>query len=801
MRNLWILFCLLPAILFAQLDEPAIIAATQAPTPEQPGTPVDLLIIPSGTAGTLLTYSAVSNFTLGPGSWSYIDHPTTHTLLTNAVYTRRTPFNFGGVLYSNNTHAILFNMDTNLTPSGANEGFQWQPTGLPLIYGASVCMTFKFVVGNSAHNFDQLMLQSTNYAIAQLQVAAGTYQIVAHSEPQTAGIINGFTTNHYYNLHLRMNVEHQKVEIVMIDTVTGAIIGSASKFITTDQGYGHLSYYNMQDYLWNTVDPAQLEISMVAMDWTNKRFPLEPVSVNTPTNLLVTQITNNTLRFTWTSAGISEILERNTNSTGWVTITNDYNTASIYEDGRQYIDTNVVAGASYQYRVTSQVGDYQSASASSVAYTITNSYSGFDAVWQQETNEYTIFAINTQYHPLGQMMIGQYVKGIHTSPMQISKVAINLQDINGLTTQRDEVLQISISSGTNRTGILYGTSRGVVITNVTGWREFTFFSPVIIPAGSNFWIGVEGNWVNCSPYVQIDEFGYLAGQGFDLLGLTFLGDGTPILTNKVGGNLVDMNFKVFVKHTPVPPTNNLVVTQTDTGTVRLGWQDSNTNLANYRIDQQTNGGTWNIGITNTSRGATNIYISGLVDGQTNLFRIYAYVENTTGSESSTTNFPSIKINDAPFTPPTFTDAIPSSSVDTEDSNAALWRQDIVAGNSGTCTKLRVWIQNPAAPAPLKMAIYDNAGNLLGSGTRAAHALGAPAWDEVTLDTPVSGITMGNTYKLAVISSSSGWRIGFQNGVGSAYIDFGISYASFPPSTLSAANNGSFTVAVGMGVVP
>jgi hypothetical protein len=789
---------LLAATLFARAQADFTLLTSEPRVSTAVGIPVDLLIIPSGTSGTLLDSAAVAGFTLGgPGAFSYVDSRTpTHIFLTNAVYSRRVPFSIGGVLYSNNTKAILFNMTTNLTPGGQNEGFVWEPTGLADIYGVSATMTFKFInVGQ--HNFDLLHLQSTNYGVSQLHVEdGGYYTIASHSEPGTGGSFSGFTSNHLYNLHSRMNVTKQKLEIVLIDSTTGELIGAASKAAPTNQGYGLFQYIKLQDYLWNGTQNAQLEMSLIALDWTYKTFPLEPITVPPPENLIVTQTDTNKLRVTWTGRGVSAIVERNTNSTGWVTLDSEFFTSSIYNLGKEFTDTNVVDGVSYAYRITSQVGDYQSTSVTSGAFTVTNFYTGWDTVWQQETNEFQSLLFNSQITPTGQGIVEQQVKGINTSPLQVSAVELNFDSIDASTIANNEVLQVSIYSKTNHDGVFYGTSRALTVSTNLGWRRFVFHTPAVIPAGSNFWLKVEGNWVKAQLWTMYDDgnAGYRPGEGFDSWFYTANG-----FTNDLGGLPADLNFRVYVRYTPVVPTATTIV-QTDTGQVRLGWQDSNNGLASYKIDRLTNNGTWVIGFTNTAQGATNIVINNLVDGHTNFFRIYGYISGATGSESAASNFPAIKINDAPFVAPTFTDAIAGTSTDTQDSNAAVWRQDVVAGNSGTCTKLRVWIKNPASGAPLKMALFDNSHNLLGQGTRGAFSMGAPGWEEVTLDTPVAGITMGTTYEIGVASSSTGWMIGYLNGVGSGYIEF-TSYAAFPPNPMSGADNGSFTVAVGMGVVP
>jgi hypothetical protein len=581
---------------------------------------VDLLIIPSGTSGTLLDAAAMAGFTLGgPGAYSYVDAFTpTHTFLTNAVYSRRTPFSLGGVLYSNSTHAIYFNMaHVNAT---RDEGFVWEPTGLPTFSGVSATMTFKIVFTTGNHNFDLLHLQSTNYGIAQMQVSSGgLVTIVAHSEPQTAGSITGIEIGTRYNLHTRMNAVKQRLEILLVKADTGEVIGAASKPITSlTQGYGIFQYIKIQDYLWNRTDPVGLEMGLIALDWTYKTFPLEPIVVPTPSSVYAVQTDTNTVRVTWFGRGVTALIEKDSGS-GFTSLTNEYSSpVGFGPNGRTFTDTNVVEGVTYQYRITSQIGDYSSSSVVSSAVTITNSYPGFVAVWQQETNNFQ--ASGTINSAVDFPAVEQRIKGVNQSTVQVSKVSFNFDNFTENTATNGEMLQVSFFTETNRGGVHLGTSRGTVMgTNVVGWRDFVFFTPARIPPGTNFWMALEGNWILCQMRLSLD--GYLPDQGFD-----YLYHGSSLQ----GGLTNDLLFRLFANHVPVPPTN-VLATQTADGEITVSWTDTNDGLTRYELDHFTND-VWVTDVTNVF--GTNWVATGLLNGSTNKWRVSAYVEGEPTSETA-----------------------------------------------------------------------------------------------------------------------------------------------------------------------
>lgn len=622
------------------------------------GTPVDLLIIPSGVSGTLLTTGLVTAFTLGGGTYLYVDDRTpSHTFLTNAVYSRRTPLNFDGTLYSNNTHSMLWNSTTNLTPSGFNEGFMWLPSGIDLFWGVSATMTFKFKAwGDPDYNFDLLHLQSTNYAVSQLQNISGRHRFASHSEPGTDWALEGVLTNYVYNLHSRMNADKQRLEIALVDATNGTLLGTSSKNVTVaNGGYGTLTYLKLQDYLWSGTEHAQIEMSMIALDWSHKAFPLEPITVPTPASLYLVQVDTNKMRLIWNGIGVNAKVERNTNSTGWLTVTNEHRVPAVYYQFKEFTDTNVVNGVVYAYRITEQVGDYSSTAATSVDFTITNTYAGFDVLWQQCTNEFQSTPVNTGIIPTGSPYMEQQVKGINTAAVKISKVSLNIETITEGTSTNGETLQVSVYSKTNRGGVFYGISRGTVLSTNTGWRDFVFHTPITLPAGSNFVMNVEGNNILANFWTTYDEVGgggYLPGEGFNIW-YYVAGQG---FTNTLSGSTNDLNFKVYIKYTPLP-VSNVTTNQVSDTAVTITWPDSNQGLVRYKVDQFH--GSWTDDATNTT--ATNVTITGLTIGETYKWRVYSYIPGQSGSESAKVESQLITMADLPIVTNTFVTMVSGGS--------------------------------------------------------------------------------------------------------------------------------------------
>ena len=113
-------------------------------------------------------------------------------------------------------------------------------------------------------------------------------------------------------------------------------------------------------------------------------------------------------------------------------------------------------------------------------------------------------------------------------------------------------------------------------------------------------------------------------------------------------------------------------------------------------------------------------------------------------------------------------------------------QSVSVTTGGSATKLRAYVtEQQATPMYIKIAIYNDAGTtLLGSCTTAA--ITDNQYNECTLGTPVA-VTTGTRYRLGYLSSDS-----FSGGKGSGNTAYGfyqgsLTYAAFPPATLSTTD--------------
>ena len=147
------------------------------------------------------------------------------------------------------------------------------------------------------------------------------------------------------------------------------------------------------------------------------------------------------------------------------------------------------------------------------------------------------------------------------------------------------------------------------------------------------------------------------------------------------------------------------------------------------------------------------------------------------------------------------DAISPGSTDTTNSlNDASQAQPVIAGQSGNCTKLRIYLAFGNG-APLKMALYNSSFALLRSNTIADVGSVSDVWVEVTITS--QAVTSGNTYWIASMSTASPKVQGrYLSGqpAGTSRIEFGTTYAAFPPDPFPAGD-WTVTQCVGMYIEP
>ena len=148
---------------------------------------------------------------------------------------------------------------------------------------------------------------------------------------------------------------------------------------------------------------------------------------------------------------------------------------------------------------------------------------------------------------------------------------------------------------------------------------------------------------------------------------------------------------------------------------------------------------------------------------------------------------------------TWYDSIDPASTNTDDSfSFASKLQPIVAGSTGNCTKLRVYIGFYNFAFDIKVALYDNSNNLLSTGTLTSQTSANNTWFEVPI-TSVA-VTNGTTYRVAEMhDNAAGFQGRYLSGqpANSSFIDFATSYSSFPLDPFPAGGGVTLTYAYGM----
>jgi len=250
----------------------------------------------------------------------------------------------------------------------------------------------------------------------------------------------------------------------------------------------------------------------------------------------------------------------------------------------------------------------------------------------------------------------------------------------------------------------------------------------------------------------------------------------------------------------LPALSSIAVEQTDDGELTItGFSTA----ISFKVERRHNGGAYSTIDANflpirTNASDTFVYVdAGLVNGDTYQYRITAKV-NTTSSATTT----SAVVTVANLV---WTYSLAGGSTDTNDDFPEYpTLQPIVAGTTGTCRRLSVWIREYNSALSIKVALYDAAHNKIGEGAVTGLVSSAGANAEITLNAGVA-VTNGTTYGVgfAFVNAANG-KPGFLAGQpsGTSYVNFASSYAAFPNNPFVVAGNGvTWLLSVGMGVAP
>ncbi len=328
---------------------------------QQQGTPVDLLFQWTGTQG-LLTTNIVKASQIGSdkGTISYTYADFTHVILTNSSFTRA-PFNVGGTLYSNFSQSLDFNQDI----ATAHEGFTWVPGQNHTNFSAT--MVFRPNLSGTAANRDFIVIGGGTFSVVEFIVdSGGSGYLVAHGDngaTTKVAATDRLTNNRDYSITLRHNVTAKRVEVMVIDSAGGFLVGSG---YAASSIAGPIASIQFKDYLWASGTTGNYYARFLAFDWSNAAMPLEPMPTVLPvTNLVSSQAATNEIDVSWGYQARSDwTLEKN-DGTNWSTVwTTNLNS---------YTDTqNLVIGATYTYRVTANAFQYSSTATTSTPLTLVN---------------------------------------------------------------------------------------------------------------------------------------------------------------------------------------------------------------------------------------------------------------------------------------------------------------------------------------------------------------------------------------------------------------------------------------------
>jgi hypothetical protein len=104
---------------------------------------------------------------------------------------------------------------------------------------------------------------------------------------------------------------------------------------------------------------------------------------------------------------------------------------------------------------------------------------------------------------------------------------------------------------------------------------------------------------------------------------------------------------------------------------------------------------------------------------------------------------------------------------------------VVIAQAGTATTISMHVGSSSGNLTYKLALYDNSGNLLGSGTTGTISSGSQAWRNITVNVPVSA---GTYWVYCSSSTSQGMRSYISDNGADGVTD---AYATFPTDPLGS----------------
>ena len=465
----------------------------------------------------LLTPTTLNNSTHGvvPGVWSYgpgkrdgVDiNPLTnmeHTFLIEETTQRRTDLVTDGVAYSGGDRAINWDMALAEDPTDF-ETMKWTPDEE---ISGDFSVTFMFTL-NTVQGGDPLIsvdLMSVYYGgifcAAQYQRSiGGTGAIHAHGGT-SGGSVNGenipVEDGVMYVATLRANKTSQRSELTITNAATGVVIGASHGGF--EPGSSSLSFVYMGDYLTN--GQGNNVYKAIGFGWTTHAIiPLESdVSLAAPVILNLTQTEPNVLRLKWTGIGLAWKIEKSTNGGAFSVLESEL--VIPVGDLMEYYDSSVSDGQVCAYRLSGIVGYVVSSPDESSSFTVNNSPSGTESVWQTQALSNASISMSETH------TLSQKIKNTSASPVTISEVTL---DSEFFTRGSEEYLWLTQNS--DGSGTVYGISNAFDI-QADGPLVFEFFAGAAIPGNTNFYLFYAPVWARTQIRYQNTDV-YFPGQGFN----------------------------------------------------------------------------------------------------------------------------------------------------------------------------------------------------------------------------------------------------------------------------------------------
>ncbi len=351
--------------------------ATVTPTPIGNSAPVDIVMdFTGGSTGDLVTVanmtSSTHNFSGVGGAWSLTRNPADHTsLISSPAIALLQPIICGDTTYSATSgRAMKFDADLAVSHglSYEDETYSFSANTVGNVTIGSMS-TFASTLNTEA---DMFILYS-NFSVTQWYAGNGFPYFEAHSSsnnrsqfgPRVPIIGQGpFWISH------RRNKTSGLTEVVVQDGVTGRFIGCShtSTDLTT------LTSLVITDY----INPAggNFKHSLVALAFNDKAtLPLAPGAFVLPPLPVVYAYDNQSgisldLGDTAQTGAFGYRVERSTDSgSTWSTIQSYLEVPLNGSPVSPYLDTSAVNGATYKYRVTAILGDWNSTTTESNSLT------------------------------------------------------------------------------------------------------------------------------------------------------------------------------------------------------------------------------------------------------------------------------------------------------------------------------------------------------------------------------------------------------------------------------------------------